>query len=294
MTSSQLVLATRRSPLALAQSRGVAAALEALGHRVALREIVTTGDRWSASGRAEAADRGMFVKELEQALLDGSADLAVHSAKDLPTELPRGLAVLAVPEREDPRDVLVGCAGGLAGLAPGARVGTGSPRREVQIRAARPDVEVVPIRGNVDTRLATLGRGEVDAVVLAAAGLARLGVTPADAVPLHVDVSTPAPGQGLLALEGRAGDGRVAEALRALGTPEAAACLAAERSVLAELGGGCLSPVGALCTPGGDGVLTMIAFQATEDGLRRVRVEGRAADPAGLGAEAARRLRSGG
>lgn len=293
MARSELVLATRRSPLALAQSRAVAAALEAHGHRVTLHEVVTTGDRWSASGRAEAADRGMFVKELEEALLDGRADLAVHSAKDLPTELPDGLAVLAVPEREDPRDVLVGAAGGLAGLAPGARVGTGSPRREVQVRAARPDVTVVPIRGNVDTRLAKLARGEVDAVVLAAAGLARLGVRPADAVALEVEVSTPAPGQGLLALEGRAGDERIAQAVSVLDAPNAAACLAVERAVLAGLGGGCLSPVGALCTPDDAGGLVVLAFRATTDDVRRVRVAGRAVDPEALGMEAARRLGDG-
>lgn len=288
-----LVLATRRSALALAQSRAVAAELAAHGHRVRLLELVTTGDRWSASGREGTADRGMFVKELEEALRDGRADLAVHSAKDLPTELPPGLAVLAVPPREDPRDVLVGAPGGLAALPAGARVGTGSPRREAQLRAARPDLDVVPIRGNVDTRLGKLRAGTVDALVLAAAGLARLGIAPDDAVPLEVDVSTPAPGQGLLALEGRAGDDRVVEALRPLGDTVADACLQAERTVLAGLGGGCLSPVGALCAADGADGLRMVAFRAAGGDIRRVAVTGPRDDPSGLGREAARALGGG-
>jgi len=287
-----IVLATRRSPLALAQTRAIAAALEARGHAVRLREVVTTGDRWSARDAAPLPDRGMFVKELEEALLAGDADLAVHSAKDLPTELPPGLAIVAVPPRADARDVLVGIPGGPAALPAGARVGTGSPRREAQLRALRPDLEVVGIRGNVDTRLAKLDRGDVDALVLAAAGLARLGVARPDVVPLPVDVSTPAPGQGLLAIEGRAGDDTAARAAAALTDGAAATCLRAERALLAALGGGCLSPVGVHCTLR-DGRLVAVAFRADDAagaGASRVRVEGEAGDPDGLAAEAARRL----
>lgn len=287
-----MVLATRRSPLALAQSRQVAAVLEAHGTGVRLLEVVTTGDRWSASADAPAADRGMFVKELEEALLAGRADLAVHSAKDLPAELPLGLGVLAVPPREDPRDVLVGAPGGIGDLPAGARVGTGSPRREAQLRALRPDLDVVAVRGNVDTRLAKLRRGEVDALVLAAAGLSRLGIAPADAVPLDVDVSTPAPGQGFLAIEGRADDERVLRAVAPLADPLAAVCLAAERALLAGTGGGCLAPVGALCTPHGAG-LRLIGFRcegADGAGAARVSVDGPRDEPDHLGARAAQLL----
>jgi hydroxymethylbilane synthase len=253
-------------------------------------ELVTTGDRWSAEGRAAAADRGMFVKELEEALLDGRAHLAVHSAKDLPTELPAGLAIIAVPPREDPRDVLVGAGpGGLDALPAGARVGTGSPRRRAQLLALRPDLEVVPVRGNVDTRLAKRDRGEMDALVLAAAGLLRLGIIRDDAAALDPAVSTPAPGQGLLALEGRAGDDAVAAALAALTDTGARDALTAERAVLAALGGGCMSPVGALCEASGEG-LTLTAFRADDAdgaGAVRVRVHGDTRDPAALGARAA-------
>jgi hydroxymethylbilane synthase len=233
------------------------------------------------------------VKELEEALLDGRADLAVHSAKDLPGELPEGLAVLAVPPRADPRDVVVGPPGGLAALPAGARVATGSPRRAAQVLALRPDLEVVPIRGNVDTRLRKLGEGAADALVLAAAGLERLGLAPEGAEALDVDACTPAPGQGLLAIEGRAGRADLAAALAALDDPAAHACLRAERALLAGLGGGCMTPVGAYCAPSGAGRLAITAFIGEPDGSRgeRVRVEGDAADPEALGARAAAKLR---
>lgn len=235
--------------------------------------LVTTGDRWSAAGKGPAPGRGLFVKELELALLNGDAHLAVHSAKDLPADLPPGLAVVAVPTREDPRDVLVGVAGGLDALPPGARVGTGSPRRVAQLRAARPDVEVVPVRGNVGTRLGLIDKGTVDAVVLAAAGLNRLGVTRDDVVPLDPAVSTPAPGQGLLAIEAVAGSDAAA-VLATLDDAAAHACLRAERRLLAALGGGCMQPVGALATAR-DGALELIAFAGSEDGLRAKRASAR-------------------
>ena len=228
------------------------------------------------------------MKELEEALRDGRADLAVHSAKDLPGELPDGLAVVAVPAREDPRDVVVGPPGGLAALPAGARVATGSPRRAAQILAARPDLVIVPIRGNVGTRLEKLARGDADALVLAAAGLARLGLDPEGATPLPVGVSTPAPGQGLLAVEARAGDPAAAAAAAALDDPLAHACLRAERALLAALGGGCLEPIGALCEPHGGG-LRLTGFAGSPDGARaeRVVVDGDPSDPEALGAEAA-------
>lgn len=253
--------------------------------------MVTTGDRWSASGaEGPAPTRGLFVKELEQALLDGRADLAVHSAKDLPADLPDGLAVLAVPPREDPRDVLVGHAGGLAGLPTGAMVGTGSPRREAQLRAARPDLGIVPVRGNVGTRLNLLESGELDALVLAAAGLNRLGIARDDIAPLDPGMSTPAPGQGLLAIEGVAGS-RAAAALEGLDDPAAHVCLRAERRLLAALGGGCMQPVGALATADGE-ELTIVAFAGSEDGLsaQRVLESGGIDEPEGVADRAAARL----
>ena len=231
----------------------------------------------------------MFVKELEEALLDGRADLAVHSAKDLPGEIPEGLAIVAVPPREDPRDVLIGPAGGLDALPSGARVATGSPRREAQLRAIRPDLSIVPIRGNVGTRLDKLARGEADALVLAAAGLRRLGLWPDGTTPLAVDVSTPAPGQGLLAVEALADGAVAAAAAEALDDPSAHACLRAERSFLAELGGGCMRPVGALCEDAGGGRLRITAFAAGVTGGPggRTEREGPADDPEDLGRVAA-------
>jgi hydroxymethylbilane synthase len=266
----------------------VAARLRAAGHEPEALPLVTTGDRWSAEERTPAPDRGLFVKELEEALLDGRADLAVHSAKDLPGELPAGLAIVAVPQREDPRDVLVGPPGGLGGLRPGARVATGSPRRAAQLVAERPDVSVVPIRGNVGTRLRKLARGEADALVLAAAGLRRLGLWPEGTTPLPVEVCTPAPGQGFLAVEGRDGDAAVAAAAAALDDAAAHGCLRAERAFLAALGGGCMRPVGAFCEPAADGHLALTGFAGAEgEAGRRGRREGPAADPEALGREVA-------
>jgi hydroxymethylbilane synthase len=290
----RLVLATRRSALALAQAEAVAAALRASGHEVELLPLVTTGDRRSrAPGSASAADvTGLFVKELEEALLAGDADLAVHSAKDLPTDLPPGLAVLAVPERADPRDVLV-APGGLEDLPPGSRIGTGSPRRREQLREVRPDLIAVDVRGNVDTRLAKLRRGEVDGLVLAAAGLARLGIDAGPTEPLDPAAFVPAPGQGCLALEGCLGRDDLAEAAAAVDDPAAHAALRAERAFLAGLGGGCLTPVGALGEARG-GELRLLGYLAPPGGrARRGSVAGAAADAERLGLELARTLGAG-
>jgi hydroxymethylbilane synthase len=254
---------------------------------VALLEMTTTGDQWSLAGAPDqpGADvKGMFVKELEEALLDGRADIAVHSAKDLPGDLPHGLAVLATPPREDPGDVLVGEPGGLAALAPGARVGTTSPRRRAQLLALRPDLQVVEVRGNVDTRLGKLDAGEVDALVLAAAGLARLGITRADATALPLDVCVPAAGQGIVAIEGRVDDQAVRDACAVLDDPASRACLVAERAFLARLGGGCSVPAGALCTRDGES----LRIRAWWDGSgRSADLTGDVGDPAALGMRAA-------
>ena len=249
---------------------------------------MTTGDRLSAGGGADAT-RGLFVKELEEALLDGRADLAVHSAKDLPGELPQGLTILAVPVREDPRDVLIGPADGLAGLVSGARVGTGSPRRAAQLRLARPDITCVEIRGNVGTRLDKLAAGDgVDALMLAAAGLARLGLTPAGLSALDVATCVPAPGQGALAIEGRADRVDLAQVVVVLDDFATAACVRAERALLSALGGGCREPIGALGTLQG-GALHLLGFAGSEDGAANARGEvvGAVDDAEGLGNELA-------
>lgn len=268
-----ITIATRRSPLALAQTGWVAATLRGAGHRVSLLELVTTGDRWSAAGSADAT-RGLFVKELEEALLDGRADIAVHSAKDLPGDLPDGLDIVAVPQRADPRDVVVGAPDGLAGLEHGAIVGTGSPRRVAQLRRRYPHLEFREIRGNVETRIAKRDSGDFDAIILAAAGLNRLGITPAHSLPLDVADCVPAPGQGALAIEGLADRGDLTDALVALQDAATRRCLLAERAVLAGLGGGCREPVGALAVVEGDG-LRLDVFAATPDGTRSVRDQAR-------------------
>ncbi len=269
----------------MAQSRAIAARLAGLGHRVELLEIVTTGDRWSATPGQPPPDRGMFVKELELALLDGRADLAVHSAKDLPVALPDGLGVVAVPAREDARDVLVGVAGGLDALSPGARIGTSSPRRRAQLRLMRPDLEIVELRGNVDTRLARRDAGDVDALVLAAAGLIRLGIRRPDILVLAPPVCVPAPGQGLLAIEGRADDAAVRAAVAGLDDHDAHASLIAERTVLSGMGGGCMTPLGALCVPSELGlwVAAFAADDADGTGGRHVTVTRRDRDPVAIG-----------
>ncbi len=280
-----VVIATRRSPLARTQTEWVAARLRAAGFVVETLELVTTGDRWSAEGSADAT-RGLFVKELEEALLDGRADIAVHSAKDLPVELPGGLAVVAVPGREDPRDVLVGVPGGLGAVRPGARIGTGSARRAAQVRRVRPDLECIEIRGNVGTRLEKLERGDADALVLAAAGLNRLGLDVADVLPLSLDDCVPAAGQGALALEGRAGDPVGAAVAAAIDDADTRRCLAVERDILRGLGGGCREPIGVHARPD-DGGLVVRVFAATEDQSRQARETVTLAADGGMATEVA-------
>jgi hydroxymethylbilane synthase len=244
---SRLRLGTRGSALALAQARWVA---ERLGPDVEVVPITTAGDL-----RRDAGDKSRWTGALEQALLAGEIDLAVHSAKDVPGELAPGTGIAAVPAREDPRDVLVG-ARSLETLPSGARVGTSALRRRAQILAARADVEVVELRGNVDTRLAKLAGGEVDALVLAAAGLARLGREDVDAAPLEGAVFVPAPGQGCLLVQGRTG-----ERFESVDDPGARAALSAERDVVARFGASCHTPVGVHHGEGG-----MKAFVGLPDG----------------------------
>jgi hydroxymethylbilane synthase len=269
-------IATRGSALALAQAGTVARAVgEALACTTELVPIVTSGDRLAEAKLAQIGGKGLFVKELEEALLDGRADLAVHSAKDLPAALPPGLVLAAFPPRGDPRDALIGRAAGarLAALPPGARVGTGSARRGSQLLALRPDLVQVPLRGNVDTRLRRLEERGLDAIVLACAGLERLGR--ADVIHERIDPALllPAVGQGTLALETRAGD-PLAGALRAtLDDPATRACLVAERAFLRALEGDCNVPLAAYAEPLAGGRLRLRALVASPDGRALVRGE---------------------
>jgi hydroxymethylbilane synthase len=244
--TATLRLGTRASTLALTQSRLVADALTAAsGVRVELVHVSTYGDR-STEAIAQLGGTGVFVSALRDALHAGTVDLAVHSFKDLPTAPTPGLTVAAVPTREDPRDVLVARDGLTLGeLPPGSRVGTGAPRRMAQLRALGLGLEVVPIRGNVDTRMAKVTGGELDAVVLARAGLARIGRLAAITEVLDPIQVLPAPAQGALAVECRGDDARVLELLAALDDPAARSCVAAERAVLAALEAGCSAPVAA-------------------------------------------------
>jgi hydroxymethylbilane synthase len=247
-------LGTRGSALALTQAEWVA---ERLDDEVEIVPVTTLGDRG-----AVLEDKSRWVSELERALLDGRIDVAVHSAKDVPTELAEGLELVAIPARADARDALCG-APGLTALAPGARIGTSSVRRAAQLRALRPDLEVVTLRGNVDTRLGKLARGEVDALVLALAGLVRLG-RDAEAGGV-LDGLVPAAGQGALALE--AAPGTIApEVLAAVRDPDATACVNAERVLVHALGASCNTPVGAHARSLADGRLELSAWVGLPDG----------------------------
>ena len=297
VTVRVLRLATRGSALALAQSRLVVDGLRAAwpGLRVELVTVVTEGDRRRDVPAAALGGKGIFTAAVQQAVLDGRADLAVHSAKDLPAAQVPGLVLAAVPERDDPRDVLVGRhrLTGLDDLAPGARVGTGSPRRVALLHWLRPDLELVPIRGNVDSRVRRVHAGELDAVVLAAAGLRRLGLAREAAVPLDPEIFTPAPGQGALAVEAREDDTDALGLLSALTHRPSRVTLRAERSFLQRLGGSCTLPAGALAGgPGAAGPLEIQGFLSALDGkgLVRERLRGPADDPEGLGRTLADRL----
>jgi hydroxymethylbilane synthase len=287
-----LRLATRGSRLALAQSGGVARRVaERLGVAVELVVVKTSGDRLADVSLAKLGGKGLFVKELEEALLAGAADLAVHSAKDLPAVLAPGLALVASPERGDARDALVarGSASQLAELAAGARIGTGSARRSAQLRALRPDLELAPLRGNVTTRLERLDEGGFDAVVLACAGLDRLGLGDRIHERVSPDLLLPAVGQGVLALEARA-DSALAADLRALGDAASERALCAERSFLARLQGDCNVPLAAFAETTADGALRLRGLVAGSDGARIARAEAHGHDAERLGVEVAEQV----
>jgi hydroxymethylbilane synthase len=270
-----LRLGTRRSALATTQSIWVADRLRALGHEVELVEITTAGDRDRTTPLASLGGTGVFVSALRDALRDGTVDLAVHSLKDLPTTSEDDLLVAGIPQREDPRDALVARDGLTLGELPaGSTVGTGSPRRRAQLEALGLGLELRELRGNVDTRLAKVTDGELDAVVLAQAGLARLARTSVVTEVLDPIQMLPAPGQGALAIEVRAADTATRDAVAALDDAETRACVTAERAVLAELEAGCSAPIGALAeiVLGDDGdELSLRAVVASPDGTGELR-----------------------
>ena len=295
-----LVVGTRGSPLALAQTRRVTAALINLCPGLIIQERIvrTTGDRMADAAPTGTPGVGLFTKELERALMDGTIDFAVHSLKDLPTLPQPSLSVAAVPVREDPRDVLVlpqgeGAAPGPNGipLPLGAVVGTSSPRRQAQLRSVRPDLAFRDIRGNVDTRLRKIDAREYDAGVFALAGLRRLGLAHRSVYVLPPDVCTPAPGQGALALQCRANDTRTCSLLALLHHPQTAAEVTAERSLLRALGGGCSVPVGALGRAESN-KLSLLACIADPSGeaVIRVRLESDVSSAEALGEKTAEEL----
>ena len=274
-------IGTRGSALALAQARWVA---QRLGADAEIVPITTAGDRG-----AEIGDKSRWVTELEGALLDGRIDVAVHSAKDVPTQLPEGLELVAIPERADPRDAICG-ARSLAELPAGARVGTSSLRRAAQIRAVRDDLDVTGVRGNVDTRLRKLAEGQFDAIVLALAGLERLGR--ADEAGGVLNELVPAAGQGALAIEARAG-ALPADLLAAVSDPEATACVTAERELVGALDASCNTPVGAHARLLDGGGLELVAWVGLPDGSAWIS-DRQIGDAGGLGSALAQRLLSAG
>jgi hydroxymethylbilane synthase len=243
-----LRIGSRGSQLALWQARHIAALLRSQGHTVEIEIIKTTGDRLQEVTFAQVGSKGMFTKEIEEALAAGRVDLAVHSLKDLPTELPEPFVLAATPPRVDPRDVFVSVQyESLAALPSGARVGTSSSRRRAQLKAVRPDIEAVEFRGNVDTRLRKLAEGQVDAILLAAAGLDRLEKTEWVRERLDPKDFCPAAGQGALGIEARKDDAATIAAVAFLDHPATRFAITAERAALAALGGGCQVPIGIYC-----------------------------------------------
>ena len=285
-----LRIGTRGSRLALAQANEVAGRLRALGEETEIVPIVTSGDRGASPSRSPAGMKGLFVAEIVRALQDGEVDLAVHSAKDLPTEDPDGVVVAAVPERADPLDVLAAREPGE--LPAGARVGTGALRRQAQLRRSRPDVVAVPVRGNVDTRLRKLEEGRFDAVILAAAGLRRLGIDPPNAAPIPLEDMVPAPGQGSLAVQAREGS-EAARAAAAIEDGRSRDAFEAERLVARAVGGGCALPLGAYAESRRDGV-RLLAVVISPDGSDLAWAQVEAPDAAAAADEAARTLIEGG
>ena len=280
---ARLRIGSRGSQLALWQAHHISALLRERGHEVELEIIKTTGDKITDVALAKVGTKGMFTKEIEEALAEGRIDLAVHSLKDLPTELSQGYEVAAVTTRENPRDVF--CSRKyetIEGLPRAARVGTSSLRRQAQLKAVRPDLDIHPLRGNVDTRLRKLEAGEYDAIILAAAGLNRLGKTQLVKQVIPAEVMCPAAGQGALGIEIRAGDSVTGQHLAFLDDAAARATTTCERALLNKLGGGCQVPIGAFAEVR-EGRLHLEAIVADPDGSKILRESRDGSDPVELG-----------
>jgi hydroxymethylbilane synthase len=291
---TQLRIGSRGSQLALWQAKHVRDLLEACGHTVEIEVIKTTGDKITDVALAKVGTKGMFTKEIEEALAAGRIDLAVHSLKDLPTEISPEFEIAAITKREDPRDVFCSTKfGNIDGLPCGARVGTSSLRRQAQLKALRDDLQIHPLRGNVDTRLRKLADGEYDAIILAAAGLNRLGKKEFIRQVLPAEVMCPAAGQGALAIEIRAGDSVTRGCLGFLDDSAARLTTTCERALLNKLGGGCQVPIGALAELRED-QLHLEAIVASPDGSLMLRESGEGRDPVALGEQVAENLLHGG
>jgi len=280
---ARLRIGSRGSQLALWQAHHISALLRKRGHEVDLEIIKTTGDKIIDVALAKVGTKGMFTKEIEEALAEGRIDLAVHSLKDLPTELSQGFEIAAVTTRENPRDVF--CSHkyeSIEDLPRAARVGTSSLRRQAQLKAVRPDLDIYPLRGNVDTRLRKLEAGEYDAIILAAAGLNRLGKTQLVKQVIPAEVMCPAAGQGALGIEIRAGDSVTRQHLAFLDDAAARATTTCERALLNKLGGGCQVPIGALAEVR-NGRLHLEAIVADPDGSKVLRESRDGSDSVPLG-----------
>ncbi len=281
-----LTIGSRGSQLALWQARHIAARLAEMGAKTRIEIIKTTGDKITDVPLAKVGGKGLFTKEIEEALLDRSIDVAVHSLKDVPAELPDGLILSAIPEREDPRDALVGRP--LAELGPGSKVGTSSLRRASQLLAFSPRLEIHMLRGNVDTRLRKLAEGQYDSIVLAAAGLRRLSWQDRIRELIPVEIMCPAVGQGALAIETRHDGGEAERLVSKLDHLISRQAVTAERAMLAMLGGGCQVPIGGYAHM--DGSLHLRAIVASPDGSRVIRGTRRGPDPVQLGEDLGREL----
>ncbi len=280
---ARLRIGSRGSQLALWQANHISELLRRQGHEVQIEVIKTTGDKITDVALAQVGTKGMFTKEIEEALAEGRIDLAVHSLKDLPTEVLPGFEIAAITEREDPYDVF--CSSrckSIADLPQRARVGTSSLRRQAQLKALRPDLEIEPLRGNVDTRLRKLASGDYDAIILAAAGLNRLGKKEFIRQVIPVEAMCPAAGQGALAIEVRAGDATIALHVRFLDNNDARVSTTCERALLKKLGGGCQVPIGAFAEIR-DGRLHLQAVVADPDGTTVLRESRDGGNPVQLG-----------
>lgn len=280
---ARLRIGSRGSQLALWQANHISALLREQGHEVEIEIIKTTGDKIVDVALAKVGTKGMFTKEIEEALAEGRVDLAVHSLKDLPTDLMKGFEIAAITTRQNPRDVFLSVKyKSVMELPKGAKVGTSSLRRQAQLKAIRPDLEIYPLRGNVDTRIRKLEEGEYDAIILAAAGLFRLGKTQLVKQVINEEVMCPAAGQGALGIEIREGDVAMRELLQFLNDETSRATTTCERALLNKLGGGCQVPIGAFAESDGK-VLHLTAICARPDGTEVIREVQTGSDPVELG-----------